>query len=760
MNSHQFTVTVVSTNLAITYTDGEVITFPYAPLYFYAPTSRPRFLYFGPSNDDLTSVYWENCSNLNNTSRSNLRDAIYAILPPSLNIENYMDLTSIQLATNKTLLNPDFTGVATFAAIPTVSSVPVVTTTATQTLTNKTVSGYVDTTTAQTIAGIKQLSADLKLNSGTLTLGAVSASSGSTLLSGSVANNNTVSVQFPAESTRLIGRDSVDTLTNKTLTSPIISSISNTGTITIPTATGTLSTLDGTENLSNKTITSSTISGYVDLTSNQNIGGLKLFNGIVYLPSDVTLNNTVLHSTAVSPMTITLPNFNSTVATLAGSETLTSKTLTNPIISTISNSGTITLPTGTKTLATISGTETLTSKTLTSPIISTISNTGTLTLPTSTDTLVGKATSDVLTNKTLTSPIISSISNTGTITLPTATTTLVGTDTTDTLSNKTLTLPIISSFKSASGLNTITVPSGNRTLATLEGNETFTSTKTIATGNTLAFGNITSGVTNIICTNLTGTTTMILPQLSDTLVGRASIDNLTNKTITSSTISGYVDTTTTQTVGGAKTFSLGTTFSAGVYLSNPSSGSTLLVSGASTGNPSITFPAVGATLASLDGSEVLTNKTLTTPVITSISNSGTVTIPTGTNTLATIASVQTLTNKTLNSCLFTNSGWSTTALTANTTLTASQVLGGAMIQLGAFSGTLTFPSASSIIALITTPAANQSFVFYIQNASVNTWTLSMGTGIQSNTISSSVSPTSFRTLVFVLDTTSTLKVYG
>jgi hypothetical protein len=42
---------------------------------------------------------------------------------------------------------------------------------------------------------------------------------------------------------------------------------------------------------------------------------------------------------------------------------------------------------------------TLTNKTLTSPIISTISNTGTLTLPTSTDTLVGKATTDTLTNK-------------------------------------------------------------------------------------------------------------------------------------------------------------------------------------------------------------------------------------------------------------------------------------------------------------------------------------------------------------------------
>ena len=51
--------------------------------------------------------------------------------------------------------------------------------------------------------------------------------------------------------------------------------------------------------------------------------------------------------------------------------------------------------------------QTLTNKTLTTPVISSISNTGTLTLPTSTDTLVGRATTDTLTNKTLTSPAIS-----------------------------------------------------------------------------------------------------------------------------------------------------------------------------------------------------------------------------------------------------------------------------------------------------------------------------------------------------------------
>lgn len=56
--------------------------------------------------------------------------------------------------------------------------------------------------------------------------------------------------------------------------------------------------------------------------------------------------------------------------------------------------------------ATLTGTQTLTNKTLTTPVIATISNSGTVTVPTGTDTLVGRATSDTLTNKTLSSPIV------------------------------------------------------------------------------------------------------------------------------------------------------------------------------------------------------------------------------------------------------------------------------------------------------------------------------------------------------------------
>ena len=54
-------------------------------------------------------------------------------------------------------------------------------------------------------------------------------------------------------------------------------------------------------------------------------------------------------------------------------------------------------------------TQTLTNKTLTTPVISSITNTGTLTLPTSTDTLVGRATTDTLTNKTISGGVYSGV---------------------------------------------------------------------------------------------------------------------------------------------------------------------------------------------------------------------------------------------------------------------------------------------------------------------------------------------------------------
>jgi hypothetical protein len=92
------------------------------------------------------------------------------------------------------------------------------------------------------------------------------------------------------------------------------------------------------------------------------------------------------------------------------------------------NSGAVTVSIDTATTVDKTTAQTLTNKTLTTPIISSISTTGTLTLPTSTDTLVGKATTDTLTNKTLTTPIITNPKITLTYTAKTAAYTAVSGD--------------------------------------------------------------------------------------------------------------------------------------------------------------------------------------------------------------------------------------------------------------------------------------------------------------------------------------------
>ena len=69
--------------------------------------------------------------------------------------------------------------------------------------------------------------------------------------------------------------------------------------------------------------------------------------------------------------TVTIPNATGTIVLRSSTDTLTNKTLTTPIIASISNSGTMTIPTGGGTLATIGGTQTFTNKTLTSPTLNT-----------------------------------------------------------------------------------------------------------------------------------------------------------------------------------------------------------------------------------------------------------------------------------------------------------------------------------------------------------------------------------------------------
>lgn len=192
------------------------------------------------------------------------------------------------------------------------------------------------------------------------------------------------------EGVNVVTETATQTLTNKTLTTPVISSITNTGTLTLPTTTGTVAlTSDITVTASsNNTFTNKSIS----LTTNTVSGTIAEFNTAV---SDADLA-TLAGSETLSNKTLTAPKFADLgfIADANGNELIILDTVTSAVNEvTLANAATGNAPTltasgsdtnislnlvpkGTGTVqiggvnaVTLSGTQTLTNKTLTSPTI-------------------------------------------------------------------------------------------------------------------------------------------------------------------------------------------------------------------------------------------------------------------------------------------------------------------------------------------------------------------------------------------------------
>lgn len=155
---------------------------------------------------------------------------------------------------------------------------------------------------------------------------------------------------------------------------------------------------------------------------------------------------------------------------------------------------------------TLTGTQTLTNKTLTAPVIATIVNTGTLTLPTSTDTLVGRATTDTLTNKTLTSPTISGGSlNSAPVGATTPSTGAFTTLSASGAATFSSTLAVTGASTLTGTVTTTTITSPSATAMTIQ--SAGTTAMTIGTNRNIGIGGAVSSDTTYKWLTLTGPTT-------------------------------------------------------------------------------------------------------------------------------------------------------------------------------------------------------------------------------------------------------------
>ncbi len=409
----------------------------------------------------------------------------------------------------------------------------------------------------------------------------------------------------------------VQTLTNKTLTAPIIATIVNTGTLTLPTATDTLVARTTADTLTNKNLSDTTTFIVDNTTPSIRIG----FNA-----AGTAATTTTITSSQTVDRVITLPNATDTLVGLATTDTFTNKTITAATNTVHANA----LKT-TGTAVTVSAAAPPTTGqvlTATSATTATWQASGVSTVFTDTAFAVTDAVDatkqvkfDVIGTTGTTTTLATTSTVNRTLTLPDVTDTLIARTTTDTLTNKNL-----------SDSTTFIVDN---------------TTPSIRIGFN---ANGTAATTTTITSSQTASRTLTLPDATDTFAVLALAQTLTNKTIVGAT--NTIDASALQTTGASVNVSAGAPPTTGQVLTATSATTATWQTNAAA--PTVFTDTAFAVTDTVDATKQVVFDVIglggtTTTLATTSTVNRTLTIPDATDTLIGRDTADTLTNKNLSS---------------------------------------------------------------------------------------------------------------